>query len=108
MPDIYDKTKRSALMSQIRSSGNRATELKMIAIYRRFSISGWRRKQALPGRPDFVFWRERVAVFVDGCFWHGCPIHGKTPSTNVKFWAAKLSGNVSRDSQVSQTLRKEG
>jgi DNA mismatch endonuclease, patch repair protein len=108
MADIYDPAKRSALMSRIRSAGNSSTELRLTAIFRTFSITGWRRKQQLPGRPDFVFRRERVAVFVDGCFWHACPRHGSLPKSNADFWHKKLAANVARDDAVSRELRQLG
>jgi DNA mismatch endonuclease, patch repair protein len=58
--------------------------------------------------PDFAFRRQRVAVFVDGCFWHGCPKHSTMPANNRAFWEKKLSGNQARDRVVSRTLRREG
>ncbi|HRZ81636.1 MAG TPA: very short patch repair endonuclease, partial [Candidatus Hydrogenedentes bacterium] len=73
MTDVFTKEKRSEVMSRIRSRGNLRTELRLIEIMRGAGITGWRRGQPVLGRPDFVFRRERVAVFVDGCFWHGCP-----------------------------------
>lgn len=65
----------------------------------------------LPGmrrRADMVFRRVRVAVFVDGCFWHGCPEHGTWPKANAKWWRAKLSANVARDRDTDRRLRQEG
>ena len=62
----------------------------------------------LPGRPDFVFPRQRLAVFVDGCFWHGCPKHSNMPANNRAFWMKKLTGNQTRDRLVTRTLRKNG
>ena len=59
-------------------------------------------------RPDFVFRRERVVVFVDGCFWHGCPRHATRPKQNRTFWDAKIAGNKARDARVSRGLRKAG
>lgn len=59
-------------------------------------------------RPDFVFQRARVAVFVDGCFWHGCPRHGTKPSSNKSFWREKLAKNRERDRRVTRTLRRAG
>jgi DNA mismatch endonuclease (patch repair protein) len=58
----------------------------------------------LPGRPDIVFLRSRVAVFLDGCFWHGCPKHAVQPKTNRSFWAKKLSGNIDRDKRNNKAL----
>lgn len=59
-------------------------------------------------RPDVVFTRQRIAVFVDGCFWHGCPRHGSTPRRNKAYWVLKLEGNRSRDRRVDAALRADG
>ena len=95
-------------MALIRSRGNKATELRMIALFRAHGITGWRRAVRLFGKPDFVFRRERVAVFVDGCFWHGCPRHATMPASNRAFWKAKFARNAARDRVVTRTLRKAG
>ncbi len=95
-------------MAAIRGSGNAATELRMIALLRAHGITGWRRKARVFGKPDFVFRAARVAVFVDGCFWHGCPRHGTQPRTRAAFWAAKFSRNKARDREVGRTLRRAG
>lgn len=58
----------------------------------------------IPGKPDFVFVGKRIAVFVDGCFWHNCPLHGTKPKTNRKFWEDKISKNVERDKKVTREL----
>jgi DNA mismatch endonuclease (patch repair protein) len=110
MPDIFTKAKRSAVMALIRGSGNKDTELRMIALFRAHGITGWRRNAHVFGRPDFVFRHERVAVFVDGCFWHGCPKpkHAPLPKTRAEWWAAKLARNKSRDREVTRRLRREG
>jgi DNA mismatch endonuclease (patch repair protein) len=62
----------------------------------------------LTGRPDIVFTRKRLVVFIDGCFWHGCPEHSSTPRTNREFWKLKLEKNVERDIRITETLRAEG
>jgi len=59
-------------------------------------------------RPDLVFSGPRVAVFVDGCFWHSCPIHGNTPRTNTAYWGAKLRKNAERDRLVTAALSSDG
>ena len=107
MADVFTKSKRSEVMSRIRGSGNRDTELRMIALLRAYGITGWRRDQKLFGKPDFVFRRERVVVFVDGCFWHGCPKpkHAPLPKNRSDWWAAKLGRNKQRDQLVTRTLR---
>lgn len=108
MTDVFTQTKRSLVMSRIRGRGNRDTELRLIALMRAHGITGWRRGSTLPGRPDFVFPRVRLAVFVDGCFWHGCPLHATWPKQNAAFWRAKILGNRRRDQAVDRQLRQLG
>jgi DNA mismatch endonuclease (patch repair protein) len=108
MADIFNKKKRSELMSRIRSCGNAATELRFIRLLTDSGITGWRRNQKIFGKPDFVFQKIKLAVFVDGCFWHGCPKHCKIPAGNRAFWKKKFAANKSRDHRVSQELRKLG
>jgi DNA mismatch endonuclease (patch repair protein) len=105
MSDIYTKAKRSEIMSRIRSHGNRDTELALARLLRRQGITGWRRGQPVFGKPDFVFRQARLAVFVDGCFWHGCPKHATKPKNNRAFWHRKLSANKARDRLVGRALR---
>lgn len=95
-------------MSRIRSRGNSSTELKLIALMRSAGISGWRRRSKLRGRPDFVFTRHRVTVFVDGCYWHGCRRCGLGAKSNTEYWKPKISGNMRRDRANSRSLRAEG
>jgi DNA mismatch endonuclease (patch repair protein) len=95
-------------MSKIRGRGNRDTELALVTMLRQNRLSGWRRHKAILGRPDFVFIEKRVAVFVDGCFWHGCSQHATLPVNNRSFWLNKLAANRSRDKNVSRSLRREG
>jgi DNA mismatch endonuclease (patch repair protein) len=108
MVDVFSNAKRSEVMSRIRSSGNKDTEQALIAVFRGSGFSGWRRRQKLFGKPDFVFRKKRVAVFVDGCFWHACPLHGTMPKTNTEFWMAKISKNRLRDQLVNETLEQKG
>jgi DNA mismatch endonuclease (patch repair protein) len=95
-------------MAAIRSTGNQSTELRLMAIFRAHGITGWRRHLPLPGKPDFAFPRAHLAVFVDGCFWHGCRWHCRMPKSHRDFWNAKIARNKTRDRIVSQHLRKEG
>ena len=108
MTDVFTTAKRSEVMSRIRSRGNRGTELRLIAVFRAHGITGWRRNRPVFGRPDFVFPVGRVAVFVDGCFWHGCPRHCRVPASNVAFWQKKFEANKRRDRLVTRTLRRLG
>src|SRR3954453_21090414 len=104
----YSQSKRSLVMAAIRSRGNKDTELKLAAILRANRITGWRRHQPLPGRPDFVFRKERLAIFVDGCFWHGCARCYRRPSSNRVYWDAKVQRNRARDREVTRELKKRG
>lgn len=108
MADIFDKEKRSEVMSRIRGSGNKDTELALIKLFRLYKISGWRRHQNVYGKPDFVFPLKKVTIFVDGCFWHCCPKHYKIPTTNRDFWKKKMDSNVKRDLMVNKTLKRDG
>lgn len=95
-------------MALVRSKGNRATELKLVTLFRVAGITGWRRNQSLPGKPDFVFRAEMLAVFVDGCFWHGCARCYRRPSSNREYWDAKVQRNRARDLEVTATLKSKG
>lgn len=108
MADVFNKSKRSEVMSRIRSRGNKDTELALATIFRANRITGWRRNQAVFGKPDFVFPKLRLAVFVDGCFWHSCPKHATKPKCNSAFWRDKLASNRARDQLVTKTLQKDG
>lgn len=108
MADVFSREKRSQIMSRVRGRDNKATEIAMLAVLRRHRITGWRRQVRLFGKPDFVFLKQHVALFVDGCFWHGCPKHSSRPATNQAFWEEKLARNKSRDRLVSHTLKRRG
>lgn len=99
---------RSRTMAAIRGKGNRTTELRLAAALRFFRFRGWRRHLPLPGRPDFAWPALKVALFVDGCFWHGCPRCYKAPKHNAAFWQEKLEGNRRRDRRVTRELRARG
>ena len=110
MSDVFSPAKRSAVMSRIRGSGNADTELRLITLLRDAKISGWRRNSRLFGKPDFVFPARKLALFVDGCFWHrhvGCKF-SYTPKSRPEFWLPKFERNVARDRLVNATLRKSG
>jgi DNA mismatch endonuclease (patch repair protein) len=99
---------RSRLMARVRRSGT-APELALRTALRRVGLrcrldAG----SGLPGSPDITFRRSRLAIFVDGCFWHGCPRHGTVPKTNTSFWMAKILRNRQRDRLVDRTLKRLG
>ncbi|AVK72213.1 hypothetical protein BJN34_0150 [Cupriavidus necator] len=118
-------------MASIRGRGNKTTEATFVAILRAAAITGWRRhlkislgysgdgreqarsvrkgrSRTATARPDFVFRAVKLAVFLDGCFWHKCPIHYKAPATNPGFWEEKINANVARDRRVDAALKSAG
>jgi len=127
MTDVFSKAKRSEVMARIRSRENSTTEIRFATLLRTRRITGWRRHKSisirprrLPGpaasprrnrdrvRPDFVFAKSKLVVFVDGCFWHSCPWHSTKPKGNGNFWVAKLTDNRARDRYVTSALRRRG
>jgi DNA mismatch endonuclease (patch repair protein) len=95
-------------MARVRGRGNKSTEEALARLFRKSGIKGWRRHLPLPGTPDFAFPKERLIIFVDGCFWHGCPKHATFPTTRRKFWLKKFADNKARDHRVNRILRKDG
>lgn len=83
--DVFTKAKRSEVMALIRGKGNKGTELAMVKLFRANGIIGWRRHCPITGKPHFAFPKHKLAVFVDGCFWHGCPKHASEPKGNRRF-----------------------
>jgi DNA mismatch endonuclease (patch repair protein) len=108
MADRHTPRQRSRNMASIRKFGNASTELLMVKLLREWGITGWRRHLLLPGRPDFTFRRQRVVLFIDGCFWHACPRCNWTPKSNTRYWNAKLAGNRTKDRQANAALRRDG
>ena len=108
MADTFSKDKRSAIMKSVKSSGNKSTELKLISFFKVNGITGWRRKYPVKGHPDFVFIEKRIAVFVDGCFWHGHNCRNIRPKDNEDYWNRKRIRNVAHDQDVTNMFSKRG
>ena len=106
--DTVSPEKRSEIMRAVKGQGNKDTELVLARLLRQNKIIGWRRSRPIFGKPDFVFPKPKLAVFVDGCFWHGCPKHGRVPKGNRIYWKRKIASNKARDWLVNRTLRKAG
>ena len=106
--DTVDKATRSRYMAAVRSRGNLSTERKMLQILRKYGLKGWRRHYRIEGTPDFCWPKYKIALFVDGCFWHGCPRCYKTPKSNVRFWKTKVLVNRERDIRITKALRRKG
>lgn len=96
-------------LSSVRGRNNKTTELRLRLALVRARIRGWRlHARDLPGSPDFIFPRKKIVLFVDGCFWHGCPRCGHIPRTNTDFWRAKIRRNSERDVRNIEKLKEVG
>lgn len=104
MADTFTKEQRSEIMRKVKSNRNKSTELKLIQFFKSHSITGWRRTFKLFGKPDFVFPKQRVVIFVDGCFWHGHNCRNTKPKDNQDYWQQKIERNKSRDKEVTKIL----
>ena len=100
MVDTFSKNERSEIMRSVKSKGNKSTELKLISFFRLHKITGWRRNIKLIGKPDFVFKKKRITIFVDGCFWHGHTCRNTKPKQNADYWNEKIKRNKKRDRDV--------
>ncbi|MDE5832331.1 MAG: very short patch repair endonuclease [Desulfovibrio sp.] len=108
MADIVSASERSRVMSLVRSRGNKSTELRLIALFREMGLKGWRRNYPVNGKPDFVFLKKRVAVFADGCFWHGHSCRNLKPASNTEYWTRKINRNMERDREVEAIFVARG
>lgn len=99
----------SCTMRSIRGKNNRTTERRFRARLVRLGIRGWKiRPNGVEGHPDFAFLKKRIAIFIDGCFWHGCPSCYRPPKRNVSYWKAKVELNKKRDRRIKRLLRRSG
>ena len=106
--DTFSKDVRSGIMRAVKSEGNQSTEIKMLQFFRANRIKGWRRKYPVFGRPDFVFPEKRIAVFADGCFWHGHGCRNLTPKNNSDYWEKKIQHKKKRDRKVAKHMSGKG
>lgn len=95
-------------MKKVKSRDNKSTEMKLIAFFKEENITGWRRTYKIKGKPDFVFQKQKIAIFCDGCFWHGHDCRNTKPKQNKDYWDKKISRNKARDREVSEYLSKLG
>lgn len=109
MVDVFSKRKRSRIMSRIRSSGSKPERVLRDLVRRASGDAKLRYNYpGLPGSPDIVVFSMKLAIFMEGCFWHGCPRHGRIPKSNVKFWREKIARNKRRDRRNRAELRELG
>lgn len=95
-------------MSKVRSKGNKSTELKLIKYFKENGITGWRRNYPVKGHPDFIFPERKIAIFVDGCFWHGHDCRNTKPQQNAEYWEEKRKRNMQHDREVTIMFENRG
>ena len=107
--DVHDKATRSYNMSRIRSRDTKP-EIRLRKLLWLCGHRGYRIHSSLPGKPDIVFSRAKLAIFIDGCFWHGCPEcgDGRAPSSNTGYWSTKRQMNRERDERRTRELEAMG
>ena len=106
MTDVLTPKQRSYCMSKNRGSDTKPELILRKALWQ--EGFRYRLRSKLPGKPDLTFRKHRLVVFVDGCFWHGCPEHYKEPKSSAVFWKNKIDKNIARDQQVNRMLREDG
>jgi DNA mismatch endonuclease (patch repair protein) len=99
---------RSKIMASVHSKGNLTTEILFGKLLRAAGVRGYRKHWRSQGKPDFAWPGRKIAVFVDGCFWHGCTKCKSLPTSNVKFWKDKIENNRRRDRRVTRALHRQG
>jgi DNA mismatch endonuclease (patch repair protein) len=106
--DRVSKDVRSRVMASVKARGTRLED-RMLALLKAAGVRGYRRwARNLPGKPDFVFRSDKVALFVDSCFWHGCKRHLRMPASNVQYWKGKMRRNRRQDGEVKKLLSELG
>jgi DNA mismatch endonuclease, patch repair protein len=108
MADTFSTEFRSAIMRKVKHKGNKSTEQRLIVFFKENGIKGWRRNYKAIGKPDFVFLDQRIAIFADGCFWHGHDCRNTTPKQNTSYWEKKRLRNKLRDQEINKRFRQRG
>ena len=107
MADTFSKKKRSEIMSKVKGKDTSIEVKFRKALWH----SGYRYRThvKMPGNPDIVFGKHKIAIFIDGCFWHGCEACKKPlPKTNERYWTEKIEKNVARDAKATERLESQG
>ena len=108
MTDTFTRAERSEIMRRVKGRDT-SPEVRLRKALWALGVRGWRLDvRTLPGRPDLAFRRAQLAVFIDGCFWHGCPRHCRMPSSNQAYWTRKIERNRERDRAAGRDLRRRG
>ncbi len=107
--DTFSRKVRSAIMSSVKSRGNKTTEWPLRSRFVQAGVKGWRmHPKGLPSVPDFCFPHKKMAIFVDGCFWHGCRKCYRRPKTSCGYWDKKVFTNIRRDRLKRAGLQRMG
>ena len=106
--DKYNTQIRSKIMKSVKSSENKSTELKFINILKLLNLKHWKRKYNVIGKPDFVFINYKLAIFLDGCFWHGHDCRKLKPTSNQEYWEQKIITNKKRDKKIDVIFTNRG
>jgi len=107
MTDVLTKEQRAYNMSKIRGK-NTGPEVKLRKMLWSEGVRGYRIHYKLPGKPDIVFTNKKIAIFIDGCFWHKCTVCFQEPETRKEFWMKKIQSNIDRDKNVDEQLTNKG
>lgn len=105
--DSVSKTKRSAIMRAVKGK-NTKIERDFSNLLRARGFRFSKNSKTILGKPDIVFKKQRILVFIDSCFWHGCPKHLRMPSSNKKYWQVKIERNIGRDKEITRKLKHAG
>lgn len=108
MESLNNKDVRSKIMRSVKPKGNKTTELRLIQLFKENQIRGWRRGYNVKGHPDFVFLKLKIAVFVDGCFWHGHDCRNTRPKENAEYWNKKRLKNMEHDQEITALFESRG
>ncbi|MDM5291706.1 very short patch repair endonuclease [Peribacillus simplex] len=106
MVDNLDKAARSEIMKKVKSTSRMEEEVRK-ALWES-GIRFRKNVKNLMGKPDIAINKYKVVIFIDSCFWHACPLHGRIPKSNIDFWKAKLERNKTRDEEVNHYYRSKG
>jgi DNA mismatch endonuclease, patch repair protein len=107
MADSVDPTTRSYVMSRVRAKDSTLETKVRLALWNR-GLRYRKNVRSLPGCPDMVCARRKIVVFIDSCFWHGCPEHCRMPATNRDYWQKKIAANRARDEAVTRHYAERG
>ncbi|MBT2574907.1 very short patch repair endonuclease [Bacillus sp. ISL-51] len=105
--DNITKEKRSNVMRAVKSKNTKIEQRVCKEIWKK-GIRFRKNVKDLKGKPDISIKKYKIVIFIDSCFWHGCSLHGRTPKSNVDFWANKINKNIKRDAEVNEYYNKIG